>query len=108
MDQTEPTTHAAQITLAGGFLRYLACFGIFVALCFAVAFGKDDTLTSLGLMAYLACGIYLNRVVLRRLVEWHPMYNTLGNVTSGKLWFFAAWPFMYALLFFKLSIDKVL
>jgi hypothetical protein len=109
MDQIEPVaSQSAPMTMGGGIVRYLVCFGIFIALCFIVAFGKSDALTSLGLMAYLACGVYLNRVVLRRVIEWHPMYNTLDNVTSGKLWYFFAWPFMYAVLFVKLGIDKVL
>jgi hypothetical protein len=108
MDHTESESQAAPMTLTGGFLRYLACLAIFIVLCPAVAFIQSDLFSSLALIVYFACGIYLNRAVLRRVIEWHPMYNTLDNVISGKLWYFAAWPFTYALLFVKLGIDKTL
>ncbi len=34
---------------------------------------------------YLALGLLLNRLVLRRLVDWHPVYDTLGAVAGTKL-----------------------
>src|SRR5699024_2280747 len=46
--------------------------------------------------------------VLRKVIEWHPMYNTLGNVTSDKLKFFFLWPITYFLLFIRLGVNKVL
>jgi len=59
-------------------------------------------------IAYLAFGYVLNRVVLRNLIEWHPMYNTIENVSGAKLSSFFLWPFSYASLFFKLAVNKVL
>lgn len=59
-------------------------------------------------IAYIAFGFVLNRVVLRGLIEWHPMYNTIENVSSAKLSSFALWPLSYAALFFKLAVNKVL
>lgn len=58
--------------------------------------------------AYFAFGLYLNRVVLRGLIEWHPMYNYVENVAKGKLAYFLLWPVTYPVLFLQLAIDKVL
>lgn len=59
-------------------------------------------------VTYVAFGFALNRVVLRGLIEWHPMYNTVENVSRAKLSSFALWPLSYASLFFKLAVNKVL
>ncbi|MBC3871424.1 hypothetical protein HV832_14310 [Undibacterium oligocarboniphilum] len=58
------------------------------------------------LVSYFVCGFVLNRIVLRGLVEWHPVHNTVENVSSGKLNFLIFWPFAYPVLFFKLSVVK--
>jgi len=60
------------------------------------------------IVAYLAFGFLLNRMVLRGLIEWHPVYNTLDNVASSKLKLFIFWPLSYAMLFFQLAVNKVL
>lgn len=67
-------------------------------------------LFGLGLLcvAYLAIGVALNRLVLRRLVEWHPMHNTLGNVANAKLGAVLFWPLSYLFLFVSLAINKLL
>lgn len=59
-------------------------------------------------VCYFGAGIYLNRTVLRRIVEWHPIYNTIDNVANGKLAMFLFWPISYAVLFLKLGINRVL
>jgi hypothetical protein len=58
--------------------------------------------------AYIGFGFYLNRVVLRGLISWHPTYNTLENVSRAKLSSFFFWPFSYATLFFQLAVNKIL
>ncbi len=35
--------------------------------------------------AYFVCGFLMNRLVLRGLIEWHPVYNTIQNISSSKL-----------------------
>ena len=60
------------------------------------------------IIAYIAAGIYLNRRVLRKLIEWHPVHNTIDNVSSAKLGFFLLWPIRYFFLFMRLGITKVL
>ncbi|HFG5504269.1 TPA: hypothetical protein ACGH0I_004501 [Salmonella enterica subsp. enterica serovar Kentucky] len=59
-------------------------------------------------IAYFVFGFVLNRIVLRRLIEWHPMYNTIANVSSAKLSSFILWPISYLFLFIRLMINKVL
>ncbi|MCW5221224.1 hypothetical protein D8B23_13085 [Verminephrobacter aporrectodeae subsp. tuberculatae] len=56
--------------------------------------------------AYFVFGFILNRIVLRSLIEWHAVYNTLGNVSSSKLSAFLFWPFSYPALFFRLGVVK--
>jgi hypothetical protein len=58
------------------------------------------------LVCYFVSGFILNRVVLRGLVEWHPMYNTIDNVSSGKLNSLIFWPLVYPVLFFRLLVIK--
>ncbi len=58
---------------------------------------------------YISAGIYLNRQVLRRLVEWnHPVHGTIDNESSAKLGFLLLWPIRYIVLFAKLGIIKAL
>jgi fatty acid desaturase len=60
------------------------------------------------IIVYFTFGFVLNRVVLRSLIEWHPMYNTLYNVSSAKFNAFLFWPFSYAILFVRLAVNKIL
>jgi hypothetical protein len=57
---------------------------------------------------YFGCGIFLNRVVLTRLVEWHEFHNTIQNVSTAKLRQVAFWPLAYPVLFFKLGVTRLL
>lgn len=57
---------------------------------------------------YLGLGFVMTRIVMRRLIEFHPMHNTLANVVSAKLWMFFAWPLRMLMLLLNLSINKAL
>ncbi len=57
-------------------------------------------------VGYVVLGFLLNRIVLRGLIEWHPVYNTLENVSSAKLGMLTLWPIRYPALFFKLLVSK--
>jgi len=59
-------------------------------------------------LMYVVIGCVLNRVVLRRLVEFHPLYNTLGVVAKTKLVYVVFWPLAYAYLLVMVIIDRVL
>ena len=57
-------------------------------------------------IAYFVSGFIMNRVVLRGLIAWHPVYNTIENVSSSKLRALIFWPVSYPALFLKLSVVK--
>lgn len=95
------------MTTGKGFLIYmsllLAEFGFFLL---AVSTGWFPGI--LAALSYLVCGFLLNRIVLRELVDWHPMYDTLHNVSSAKLGMLQLWPIRYPVLFFRLLAYKYL
>ena len=88
--------------------RAIVLFGaalLILVLAVAVTIKFPDVATILAIV-YLALGILLNRVVLRQLIEWHPVYDTLRNVASAKLGMIFLWPLRYPVLFFQLLVDK--
>jgi hypothetical protein len=108
MDTMETMDEQPGMRLRAAFLRWASCLGIFAALVSIASAFSAPIFGNLALFFYLGAGIYLNRSVLRRIIEWHPMYNTLDNVTSAKLKFFLLWPILYVFLFVRLGINKVL
>lgn len=85
---------------------YLACLGLTLLL---IRLEGDHWIPGgPALLVYFGSGLLLNRVVLRGLIAWHPMHDTLHNVASAKLRAFLFWPLQYAVLFFQLSVDRVL
>ena len=93
------------MTTGKGILLYLG--GLFV---FFVLIALSTSIQAfpgiLAFVGYLAIGFMLNRVVLRGLIEWHPVYNTLENVSSAKLSTMAFWILAYPKLFFQLLVTK--
>lgn len=75
---------------------------LFVWLCYAL------DLIFLFLIPYFILGVILNRIVLRNLIAFHPIYNTLSNVSNTKLTAIVGWPFFYLTIFIKLAIVKYL
>ena len=55
---------------------------------------------------YLVIGFLMNRLVLRRLIGWHPVHATVGNISTEKFVSLIFWPMKYPLLFFQLLIIK--
>jgi len=88
-------------------VHWVACAVAWAAVCAAVAAGLPGGATLVG-VGYLAAGVWLNRRVLRRLVDWHPVHATLDNVTSTKLSALLLWPLVYPVLFFRLVVVRVL
>jgi hypothetical protein len=86
---------------------YVICFFALLML-FNIVQKMADVPRWVGVLGYFLIGIFLNVTVLRRLVEWHPMYNTIDNVSSAKLSAIAFWPISYPILFFKLFIAQYL
>ncbi|UVT00053.1 hypothetical protein EFP19_30860 (plasmid) [Burkholderia glumae] len=95
------------ISLLRAVFIYIICFFVLLLL-FDVVHSMADVPRWAGVLGYVAIGIGLNITVLRRLVEWHPMYNTINNVSSAKLSTIAFWPISYPTLFFKLFVSKYL
>ena len=60
------------------------------------------------LWTYLIVGFVMTRVVLRRIVVLHPMYDTIANEFSMKISMFLFWPVQMLLLLVKMSVNKVL
>jgi len=96
-----------RVSLGEGIVTYgLFIFGLLLFIHLAVNVVWFPAIIALG--AYFAFGFYLNRVVLRGLIEWHPLYNYVENVSRAKLAYFLLWPLTYPVLFFQLAVDKVL
>ncbi len=107
MDSSEATNEQG-MQLRVAFMHWAGCLGAFTLLVVLALSFSISIFGNLAFFFYLGAGFYLSRAVLRRIIEWHPMYNTLYNVTSGKLKFFLFWPIAYFFLFVRLSINKVL
>ena len=58
-------------------------------------------------IVYLAVGFVLSHKIMRQM-EFHPIYDTLGNISSAKLWSFLLWPLAYLMLMSRLFITKIL
>ena len=65
-------------------------------------------LGSFGALVYLGSGFVMTRFVMRGLIEFHPMYNTVANVFSAKIWMFLLWPIQMLVLLFKLTVNSTL
>jgi len=89
----------AGMTVGKGVGIYVLCLVSLVALAKFAPGG-------VAFLAYFVFGFILNRVVLRGLIEWHPVYNTIDNVSSGKLRALIFWPISYLMLFFKLGVIR--
>lgn len=84
-------------------LHYTACLAIFIAVCMV-----PKPFPNVAFFLYPAIGVYLSRKVLRELIEWHPMHDTLANVANAKLSGVIFWPISYLFLFLQLGINKIL
>lgn len=107
MDQSGAQTNQESMRLRDAFKIWAICLGAFI---FAVVLTVtvSSFFLNLAVFGYFVIGAYLSRTVLRRIIEWHPMYNTLDNVFSEKIWMFMFWPIKYFTLFIKLGIIKAL
>lgn len=93
-----------QLRLA--FVIWLISFiGFFISIKLCSVLGVTQWIT---FIYYIIVGCILNRKVLYNLVEWHPINNTINNVSSEKLRFLLLWIVKYPFLFFKLGIIRFL
>lgn len=99
MDNSEKPAGQQQITLGQGLLIYLV--GIII-----IAIAAASGILGLVIGGYLVIGLILNRFVLRGLVEWHPVYDTIQNVATAKMQMFNFWPLRYPILFWQLLVNR--
>lgn len=62
----------------------------------------------LAFIVYIGAGVFLNRTVLRNLIQWHPMYNTLDNVFKAKVVNVVFWPLTYLVLILKIAVVRAI
>ncbi len=91
-------------------LLYLLAISTFVALLPVLQAWRDEPWMPeyAPVYVYLVLGLLLNRIVLRRLVEWHPMTNNLRVVTDAKLVSLVLWPFVYGHLLLRVLVNWLL
>lgn len=92
-------------------LYYVSCVGILLlsAGFLALIFGSDSQASVIGIwLNYAGLGLVMNRAVLRRIIDWHPVNKTIRNVFNTKLRTFLFWPIAYPWLFLRLAIIKIL
>jgi hypothetical protein len=107
MADVAPRAEQPKMTIGKAWRFYFACIVGVVLLGFlgaALFHGGAGLLFFL--ILYLVAGFIMNRLVLRDLVAWHPVYNTVENVSKGKLGMLLVWPVRYPVLFFKLLVVK--
>jgi len=93
------------ISLSQAWLYYFASLLICI-LCGLILL--ELQFVELTIIPYFCIGIFLNRKVLRNLVKFHPIYDTLTNVSNTKLTAIVVWPVFYVVIFIKLAIVKYL
>jgi len=98
----------AALSLATAFCYWLLAVAFQAALTYWV-FASGGGHRALWMpVSWLLSGAWLSRTVLRRLVEWHPVYNTLETVSNIKLRLLITWPITYPGLYLRILIDRYL
>lgn len=105
MSNTQEISSAQPMGIGLAVLYYCAALALLAAVV-AMTVVFEGLFGSLLVLTYVGLGIVLNRAVLRRLVVWHPMQNTLLNVAKAKLGMALLWPVRYPVLFAHLLVDK--
>lgn len=59
-------------------------------------------------VTYFLCGLFLNRKVLAKMVDWHPIWKTIDIVSYEKWRQLMLWPFSYPFLFLRILFYKKL
>ena len=100
-DGTDLADERPSMGLGVAWLVYLGAVG-FLAVCFK--FGWTNAFG----YGYMATGFVMTSWVMRRISDFHPMYNTLSNVVAQKVLMFVAWPLRMFLLLMQLTVNRVL
>lgn len=81
------------------FYSYIGCLAIFII---AVIISQYST-GLIGFIVYFVAGFYLTKVWLPRIIEFHPVWNTIDNQVGTKLRAMFFWPIFYLILLSKLG-----
>ncbi|MFP3637769.1 hypothetical protein [Paraburkholderia sp. SIMBA_054] len=97
---------------ASGLMSLGKAFGYYAGAIAALIVGAiAASMTKMPLVyffVYFGCGVFLNRTVLRNLITYHPVYNTLDNVYSTKIRALIFWPIAYLALLFKIAVVRAI
>lgn len=97
---------------SGGLMSLGKAFGFYVGAVVALVAGSliagATKAPIVYFVFYFACGIFLNRTVLRNLITFHPVYNTLQNVFSTKVRALIFWPISYLVLIGKIAVVRAI
>ena len=99
--EDEEGSEPSPLGVGTAWLIYLGALALWIA-AVALSWG------SIAALIYFIAGFVMTRVVMRSLIEFHPMHNTVANVFSAKVWMFLLWPIQMLVLLLKLSVNKVL
>lgn len=97
--------NAAPMGLGMAWLIYLGAMVVWLGV---MLMPNKHMIGVLALMIHFGFGFVMTRYVMGRLIEFHPMHNTLANVFSAKLWMFLLWPLRMPVLLFKLTVSNSL
>ncbi len=98
------TSSQAPMTITRAMVLFgAALLALFLAVAVTVRFSEFSSALAI---IYFGLGISLKRVVLRQLIEWHPVCSTLRNIAGAKLGMALFWPVRYPGLFFQLLVSK--
>lgn len=95
------TSMKKQTRLRDAFFRYLIGLAIFALSCFFVSIFEWAGI--LPVVIYLIAGVYLTKICLPQLIDFHPVWKTIDNLVGVKLRAIFLWPLFYLLLFMKLG-----
>ncbi|MCT7360870.1 hypothetical protein [Thalassolituus pacificus] len=103
--ENKPT---GQMTIATGFKYYGIALCVFLLSIGLVYIFNYEAIKLIAAAIYISCGVFLNRTILRNLIEFHPVYSTLDNVFRYKWNMVVIWPIGYLFLLSKLGVNKLI
>ncbi|MFS2033427.1 hypothetical protein ACEN8I_05300 [Polaromonas sp. CT11-55] len=101
----EATGDAAPMGLGMAWLIYLGAMVVWLGV---MLLPSKHITGALALIIHFGFGFVMTRYVMGRLIEFHPVHNTIDNVFGAKLWMFLLWPLRMPVLLFKLTVSNSL
>jgi hypothetical protein len=97
-----------KMSLTTAFVNYIFCIVMLLASIKLANDYKSNFISVFPFILYFSCGIYLNRIVLRRIIEWHPYLSTLSAKANVKIIYVILWPLEYLCLFIRIIINRLI